>query len=120
MAEKKRVEGALAADELLKWSDEPTPIYANMVQIANSPSDFIVAFGEVRKFQDGTDHMKRFGASIRMTPDTFFRMVGAVVEAWNKFAAMAPGAPELEIGIRKVEGTEDTNVDGKDDGKDER
>lgn len=80
-----------ATEEHLDWTKEPAPVYANIVQVLAGSHDFAIAFGELRKpvggvIKPGNPVVNRFGASVRMTPQVFLRMVTTMAEQWNRFA----------------------------------
>lgn len=78
----------------INWDTEPTPAYVNGVQVVHSPQDFALLFTEMRAFpgrHSATgkvgDERASIAASIRMTPEVFFRMVCMLGSNWNRYVS---------------------------------
>ena len=78
----------------INWDTEPTPAYVNGVQVVHSPQDFALLFTEMRSFPGrhsttgkAGDERASIAASIRMTPEVFFRMVCMLGSNWNRYVS---------------------------------
>ena len=76
----------------IDWSTEPTPAYANGLQVAYSVQDFALLFTELTRFpgrlapgnQPGQERA-RVAASLRVNPEAYFQMLCAMASTWNQF-----------------------------------
>lgn len=74
------------------WSTEPTPAYANGLQVAYSVQDFALLFTELTRFpgrlapgnQPGRERA-RVAASLRVNPEAYFQMLCVMASTWNQF-----------------------------------
>ncbi|MEZ4370731.1 MAG: hypothetical protein R3B07_07890 [Polyangiaceae bacterium] len=86
--------GAAAPQEgmPIDWSTEPTPAYANGLQVAYSVQDFALLFTELTRFpgrlapgnQPGKERA-RVAASLRINPEAYFQMLCVMASTWNQF-----------------------------------
>ncbi len=76
----------------IDWNTEPTPAYANGLQVAYSVQDFALLFTELTRFpgrlapgnQVGQERA-RVAASLRVNPEAYFQMLCAMASTWNQF-----------------------------------
>ena len=86
-AQEVEAEQGMAVD----WSTEPTPAYANGLQLACSDQDYALLFTELTRFpgrlaprnQVGQERA-RVAASLRVHPDVFFQMLCLMASSWNQ------------------------------------
>jgi hypothetical protein len=85
--------GATAEVPPIDWSTEPTPVFANGLQILHRATDFAVIFTDHTPFPGRHAAGRQAGAeratvvcSLRTHPAAFFQMVCAMASNWNRFA----------------------------------
>lgn len=84
--------GAPGGGMPVDWSTEPTPTYANGLQVAYSVQDFALLFTELTRFpgrlapgnQPGKERA-RVAASLRINPEAYFQMLCVMASTWNQF-----------------------------------
>ncbi|MCA9604283.1 MAG: hypothetical protein KC619_01725 [Myxococcales bacterium] len=76
----------------LDWSDDPLPVFANGAQVAATTREFalfLTEFCPLAGRGGSTEEdppLAKVVASVRMTPDGFFRMISTCASNWNRYA----------------------------------
>lgn len=76
----------------LDFADDPTPVFANGAQVAATTREFALFLTEFCPLAGRGGHteddppLAKIVASVRMTPDGFFRLVSTCASNWNKYA----------------------------------
>lgn len=76
------------------WEREPLPLYCNGAFVSHSGAEFALVLTEELLARENGAH-RRAVASLRMAPDTFFRIAAAMASNWNEFTRnnVEEGAP---------------------------